>query len=435
LRGAAHDAYVTDDFRLSGLTFNLGLRWEHEAPYTERSGRLAPIHGEAGALQPRLAMSWRPIPASSLILRASYGLYRNAGVYRPLTLLLRQQPPLTRTFAVQNTSRTPLTLADPFPASIESARTLMVEDEFRVGAAHLWQVSAQRDLPASLTMIAAYLGTSGTHLMQASLPNTYPPGADHPCPACPTGFVFVTSNGTSLRNAAQFTLRRRLHNGLTASVQYTLAKSTDDAATFSNVVATPRSLSIAQDWLDLPAERGPSSFDQRHLTTAQLQYTSGVGVAGGTLVDNRWGMLLKDWTLTSRLTTGSGLPFTPISFLVIGGTGFVGVRPHLTGVPAAPVTAGAYANGAAYTSSPPGVWGNAGRNSLRGPAQLSLDASVARVLRLRGRISLECRVAATNVLNRVTFAAVEASVASPQFGFPTVANPMRRVQATLSLRF
>ena len=32
----------------------------------------------------------------------------------------------------------------------------------------------QRDLPASLTVIATYLGTQGTNLMQEFLPNTYP---------------------------------------------------------------------------------------------------------------------------------------------------------------------------------------------------------------------------------------------------------------------
>ena len=41
---------------------------------------------------------------------------------------------------------------------------------------------------------------------------------------------------------------------------------------------------MAQDWLDLEAERARSSFDQRHLLTAQFEYTTGVGVGGGTLL-------------------------------------------------------------------------------------------------------------------------------------------------------
>ena len=55
-------------------------------------------------------------------------------------------------------------------------------------------------------------------------------GAVNPCPACPAGFVYLTSNGSSTRHAGQVLLRRRLRGGLTASAQYTLAKATDDAA-------------------------------------------------------------------------------------------------------------------------------------------------------------------------------------------------------------
>lgn len=467
LRGPAYDAYVIDDFRVrGGLTLNLGVRWEYEAPFTETSGRLVNLDVAPGltavhpvlatnpvgsltalsyptslfgsdtrGVQPRLAVSWRPVAGSTLVVRASYGVYRNLGLYQPLALLLAQQPPFSRTVSVANGPLTPLTLADPFPSSLPNTNTFAVDRNFRAGFAHTWQVSAQRDLPASLTVIAAYLGAKGSHLPQASLPNTYPQGADNPCAICPSGFVYLTSNGRSLRNAGQFTIRRRLHNGFTASLQYTLAKSTDDAATFSNTTVSPKSLDLAQDWLDLSAERGPSSFDQRHLVALQFQYTSGVGVAGGTLVDGVRGRLFKDWTIASQLTAGSGLPITPVSFMAVPGTGVVGVRPSLTGVAPEPAPPGYYVNPGAYTAPVPGTWGNAGRNSIRGPRQFALDMSVWRVFRLRGRVNLEWRVAATNVLNRVTFATIHPVINSPQFGLPTLANAMRRVQTALRLRF
>ena len=407
LHDAAYDAYVSDDWRFGpALTMNVGVRWEYEAPFTEASERLVnldlapnfraispvlathPVGSLSGlsyptslvrpdkrGFEPRLATSWRPVAGSSLVIRSSYGLYRNLGVYQPLALLLAQQPPLAKTFSVQNGPLTPLTLANPFPSSLPTtSNTFAVDSNFRTGYVHTWQASVQRDFPASLTVIAAYLGAKGGHLIQAFLPNTYPTGTENPCPACPSGFVYVTSNGSSLRNVGQLTIRRRLHNGLTASVQYTLAKSTDDAATFSNTSVTPTSLAVAQDWLNLGAERGPSSFDQRHLVSAQFQYTSGVGVAGGTLVDGLWGALFKDWTITSQLTAGSGLPLTPLSFVAVAGTGIVGVRPDLTGVPPEASPPGFYVNPAAYAAPPPGRWGDAGRDSIRGPAQFSLDA-------------------------------------------------------------
>jgi hypothetical protein len=50
-------------------------------------------------------------------------------------------------------------------------------------------------------------------------------------------------------------------------------------------------------------------------------------------------------------------------------------------------------------------------------------------------MSLEWRLAATNVLNHVTFAAIDTVIASPQFGRATRANPMRALQTSLRLRF
>ena len=150
LRGGAYDAYFTDDWRISNLTMNLGVRWEYESPLT------AAIAPDWRGFEPRLAASWRPVMGSSLIVRGSYGVYRNLGVYQPLAIVLGQQPPLARTFSVQSDPLAPLTLANPFPSSIPSAITFAVDPRFRAGGARMWQVSAQRDLPASLTAIVAY---------------------------------------------------------------------------------------------------------------------------------------------------------------------------------------------------------------------------------------------------------------------------------------
>ena len=93
----------------------------------------------------------------------------------------------------------------------------------------------------------------------------------------------MTSNGNSTREAGQIQLRRRLHSGFTASLQYTFSKSIDDDAVLggqgasastpdtplgAGAASSVRNLLIAQNWLDLSAERGLSTFDQRHLLNA-----------------------------------------------------------------------------------------------------------------------------------------------------------------------
>jgi hypothetical protein len=363
-------------------------------------------------------------------------MYRNLGAYQSLAQMIAGQPPFATAFNVQRGPQTPLTLADPFTSSVNAAtNTIAIDRRFRAATAENWDASIQHELPASLTVLAAYLGARGRHLMQAFAPNTYPAGATNPCPSCPSGFIMLTSNGTSIRHAGQFTLRRRLYQGLTAQVQYTLSKSEDDASTFHNSGITSTSMTIAQNWLDLAAERGPSSFDQRHLVTVQMQYSTGVGLKGGTLIDGFWGSLYKDWTITTEIRAGSALPLTPISFSAVAGTGLIGVRPSLTGVSPSPISSGSYANPAAFTAPAPGTWGDAGRHSIRGPSQFSMDASLSRTFRLRGRLNFDWRVTATNVLNRVTFAAIGTVISSPQFGLPTAANPMRTILMSGRFRF
>jgi carboxypeptidase family protein len=473
LRATNADAYLNDDWRVNPtLTINAGIRWEYESPFTEAQGRLANLdvapgfsaisavtstasrgvttggrypealmHSDWRGVQPRLGVAWRPVPGSSLVIRGGYGVYRNTNVYQALALLLAQQPPFSKTFSVDNSSAAPLTLASGFVAMQgTTSNTFAIDPDFRVGFAHNWQVSAQRDLPASLTIIGSYLGTSGRRLMQEFLPNTYPAGARNPCPSCPSGFVYLTSNGSSIRHAAQVQLRRRLRNGLTASTQYTLSKATDNAAAFLRAADGQQTAAagayIAQDWLNLEGDRGPSNFDQRHQLTVQLQYTTGMGITGGALVDGLKGSLFKGWTVTSQLTTGSGLPLTPVYLSSVPGTGVTGtIRADLTGVPTDAIPDGYYVNPAAYATPAPGRWGSAGRNSITGPAQFTLNGSLSRAFLLGNRLTLDWRIDALNVLNQVTYSSVNTIVGSPQFGLPNRANTMRKIQSSVRLRF
>jgi hypothetical protein len=464
-RASSYDAYLTDDFRINpGLTMNAGIRWEYGSPITELYGRLvnldiapgfaavAPVvashpvgaltgktypdsllHPDKSAFQPRIGFAWRPFPASSMVIRAGYGIYYNSSVYTTIAMQMAQQAPLSKSLSVQNNSGNPLTLANGFNASpSNTANTFAADPNFRVGYAQNWQLSIQRDLPGALVLTATYLGTKGTRGTQQFLPNTYPVGAVNPCPLCPAGFAYLTSNGNSTREAGQIQLRRRLRNGFTASLQYTCSKAIDDAALGG---WGPGSSVIAQNWLDLGAERGLSSFDQRHLMNLQMQYSTGMGVRGGTLVGGWKGRLLKEWTFTSQITAGSGFPLTPVYLAAVSGTGVTGsIRPDATGASPYDAPTGYFLNPAAYAAPTPGNWGDAGRNSIIGPAQFSLNASMGRTFRVRDRVMLDLRIDSANVINHVTFPSWNTTVTSSQFGLPNTANPMRSVQITLRAR-
>jgi hypothetical protein len=151
-------------------------------------------------------------------------------------------------------------------------------------------------------------------------------------------------------------------------------------------------------------------------------------------VDGLKGTLLKGWTVTSQLTAGSGLPLTPVYLTSVAGiTGTT--RPDVTGAPADAAPDGYYANPSAFAAPAPGHWGNAGRNSITGPAQFALNAGITRTFPWGNRLNLDWRIDASNILNRVTYAGLNALVGSPQFGLPNGTNSMRKVQTSVRLRF
>jgi hypothetical protein len=386
------------------------------------------------------------------VIRAGYGIYDNTSVYQVIAMQLAQQPPLSKAFSLPNSVANPLTLATAFntvPSGVPN--TFGVDPNFRIGYAQIWTASVQQDLPASLTMTANYVGTRGTRLMQEYLPNTYPIGAADTCLTCPAGFVYLGSNGNSTRNAGQIQVRRRLRDGLTATVQYTYAKATDDASAFSGAglgiggIGSPASTSggsasptasIAQNWLNLSGERGPSTFDQRNLMTFTMQYTTGEGMRGGALLNGWRATAFKDWTIMTSLTLGSGLPETPVYQTNVTGIGVPAIiRPDYTGAPVKEAPEGRFLNAAAFAAPVSGQWGNAGRDSITGPAQFGLNFSFNRVFRLGNRINAQWETDITNVLNKVTFPNWNANITSPLFGLPNTANQMRTLQSSFRLRF
>ncbi len=481
-REPVYAVYGQDDWRvLPILTIDAGLRWDYGAPMTELFGRLvnldvangfaavAPVAGDNPVgpitgthypsslirpdrtmIQPRIGISWRPIPASTVVIRTGYGIYPDTSVYQNVILQMAQQAPFSTSQNVQNGAACPLTLARGFaPCATVTSETFGIDPNFRVGYAQVWDLHVQRDLPFALQMQGTYLGTKGTHGPQEILPNSYPLGEANPCPDCPSGFVYETSGGNSIRHAGELQLRRRLRSGLAASLAYTYAKSIDDDAYLggqghtvasgvqpqSANLAMP-SASMAQDWLDPRAERSLSSFDQRHLLDLQAQYTTGQGLEGGTLLGGWVGRMLKEWTVLGTISFGSGMPETPLYPAPVPGTGFTNViRPSLTGAPVYAGQSGKHLNAAGFSAPAPGQWGTAGRDSLTGPDQFSFNSSLARTFRPHGKAYLDFAIVSTNTFNHAAFSSWNNTVTSTQFGLPIAPNAMRSLQITTHLRF
>ena len=149
-RDSLYDAFFTDDWRInSAFTLNAGMRWEYGSPITELYGRLVNldvlpgfandssgtwspqqirsglatgqhypdslIHPDKRAFEPRVGIAWRPLAASSLVIRAGYGVYYDTSVYQTLATQMAQQFPLVEKPHRRRTlPATPLTLATAF---------------------------------------------------------------------------------------------------------------------------------------------------------------------------------------------------------------------------------------------------------------------------------------------------------------------------------
>jgi hypothetical protein len=476
-RASWADAYITDDWRVSTrLSLNVGLRWDFQAPVTEKYNRLVnleigqnfatatPVCGVISAgstctlastagfpdslirpnyheFQPRLGFAWRPDAKGRMVVRGGYGIYYNTSVYQPLANLMSQQAPLSVSVTQPNSPAVlPLfTMANGFGTPLlnptATPQTFGLDPNFHIGYVHYWQLSLQRNLPWALVATLTYNGNKGTHQVQQFLPNTVPTGA--PASGFPQGFAYETSNANSHYNAGIAQLQRRFRSGFSGNAVYVYSRAIDDSQSLGGRGGGGGGTAYAQNWLDLDAERSVSAFNHTHNLNLNMQYSTGMGARGGALIRGWKGVLAKNWTVATGITIGSGLPETPVvAARITTGTGLTGTtRADYLGGSLAAVVPGYGFNTAVFGAPPAGQWGNAGRAVITGPSQFGLNASASRTFRIGERHSSDLRFDATNALNHVVFSSWNASVGSTQFGLPTGANGMRTLQATLRFRF
>ena len=305
--------YAQDEWKARpNLTLILGVRYEYFSPWAEKYGRMANldigpdfssvavvtpenpatptgsfpsalINGDHENWSPRVALAWKlPWTQKSTVVRAGYGIYYNEQAYISLAGQLAQQPPFAISNAVNTSTSNLLTLNRGFLTTSpeEITNTFAIDRFYRTPYAGTWNASIQHDFGAGFFVEATYLGTKGTHLDVRILPNQLPPGsplalAERAQLGNAVGFTYDEPVGNSIFNALQLRAIRRFNHGLSFNAYYQFAKSIDDSSTFGGAGNT-----VAQNWLDIEAERGLSSFDVRHEFNMTFVYTSPVGAPG-----------------------------------------------------------------------------------------------------------------------------------------------------------
>jgi hypothetical protein len=207
-----------------------------------------------------------------------------------------------------------------------------------------------------------------------------------------------------------------------------------------------------QDFRNLDAEFGLSGYHQPYNSTTSVVWDLPVGRGRRFLGDAPLALdlLLGGWQVAgvNSFTAGESvtLQYTPLtSFQVSGITqdfrGANNYRPNVTGevlVPEGNRSPSNYLNRDAVViptdSSQP--FGNAGRNTVRGPRFWGLDVQATkRVAMPWSQGALELRVEAFNVLNRSNFRAPIGNRSANNFGTITQTYDPRIVQLGLKIVF
>jgi trimeric autotransporter adhesin len=458
-RQNAYDFYANDDWRVNpNLTLMFGLRYEYYSPLSEKYGHIAnldiapgftavtPIYpgtpGFPNSLirpdrddwAPRGGLAWKPSSKHSMVVRLGYGIYYNPTALNRLATELSEQPPFAVTQRLTTSSADVLTLQNGLataPTNATVLNTYAVQENYKVGYAQSWNVSVQQNLSRSFFIELGYLGTKGTDLDTETVPNRAAPGSSPLTSQQNLGianaeqFIYDSSWGNSIYHAGQARLMRRFARNMSFNIIYTYSKSIDDSSTFGGVGNV-----VAQNAFDLSAERGLSSFDRRHVLN--LNYVL------STPTQASWWK--RNWTLSGSALLESGSPLTAQILgnqSNVAGTGVVGSgRAQATGLP---ITDGnGYFNPDAFTYPLPGELGDAGRNTIPGPWQWSLNTAFGRYFTIGGegsRKRLELRLETTNTLNHVNITNVNTVYGSALYGLPTTAGAMRTADINIRFRF
>jgi hypothetical protein len=473
LRDNVFDVYAQDDWRmLPQLTVLYGIRYEFFAPYTEKYGHLATLDTNPGAgftdlaevesggvgpsngrlpdslvypfrvgFAPRLGLAWR-LPRQTVV-RAGYGMNFTNSQYSTFATTMAHQPPFANEQTNEATNECPsvvadcLSLANGFPAPAVLGNYAL-DPHYRLPYVQAWNADVQKTLRWGIVLNAGYNGSKGQNLdvtiaprRAESSPNTNP--ANLP-------FNYEESGAFSRFNAGTLRVNKRLSNGIALGANYQYAHSIDDAGSVGGT-----STVVAQNWQNILAEEGNSSFDQRHKVSGTYLYELPFGQ------DKRWfttgtaAHFLEGFSVSGSFTFATGTPLTPgylnaVSDVAHGTAGTL--RPdHVAGI--SPTDGGGsqkqWFNPGAFQQPAPDSFGNAfgnvSRNSITGPGTIQNNMALSKTMQLGETRSMEIRATANNVFNTVQYSSVDTNLTSPTAGQVISAAAMRTFQFTARFRF
>ena len=414
-RQSVVSGFAQDFLRVtSRLTVNAGLRYDFYSNPTEAHGRLSVIRNPAtdsgptvgqvfagtprDLLSPQLGFAWAVSGDSKTVLRGGSGIFRDQfpvilfGADRFLppffdinTLIFPDFPSPQNAALTQPLFIIQTTYHPKFPYSLQ------------------YNLNLEREIARGTILSAGYFGARGNHLTREGEQNPFQPALGHRFnPNLPSPLQAVLTDAQSFYNSFQLSVSREHADNFSWQVFYTFSHSIDDSST-TFIIEAVNEPPTSQDIFNRKGSRGRSGFDIRQNFVGNVVYQLPFGR----------GRMFGGWQLSGIASIHSSVPFTPM--LSFDNADLQSVttseRPNLRGNPYSGLcpngirvgTPACWFNPSAFVLPPPGQFGTAGRNSLRGPGFAQFDLAVRKVFHLARETQIVFGAEAFNLLNHPNF--------------------------------
>jgi carboxypeptidase family protein/TonB-dependent receptor-like protein len=488
LRQEMHFAYVQDDFRVNNaLTLNLGLRYEYATPHWEKDNILSNfdpttrsiVFARDGSIEdralvkpdrnnfgPRLGFAWSVMPDT--VIRGGYGIsyvhFHRAGAANLLSIngpqvvnaVATQSNPLDPTFRTTQQGY-PANFADPSVFNQVTANITYMPRDYHSSRVQSYYISVQREIARNMLVDVAYVGNHASDLLlfanyNQAAPNnpagTIPLQSRRPIPEF-GDITYAFNGGKSRYDSLQLKYEYRMRQGLMALNSFTWSKSKDNG---SGSLENPNgNFPAPQDFYNLDADYGTSAYDQPLNNTTSIVWELPVGRGRRWLRDASalTEAFVGGWTLSGNNVMTSGEPATlqytaPAAFVVSGiqqdFRGANNYRPNVVGDPYGDTNdPNRYLNrdNVVIPTDPSQPFGNAPRNSVRGPWFWQMDLAAAKdfPIPFGTATRLQIRFEAFNLLNHTNFRAPNTNRSNANFGTITSTYDARQLQLGVKLLF
>jgi hypothetical protein len=464
--------YIRDEWRATRtLTLQLGLHYEINTPFVEENdiwanfdpatgrqllagkdgvSRTANVDTDYSAFGPRAGFAWTP--ERRTVLRGGFGIfYEPQGNFATNIRQFRQPPFGFQVNVPINVNAIPTNrLVDGFPTVVATPDLFTgppiytlrgVTPDYRNGRVMQFNLSAQRELSGDMVVTVGFVGSMGRHLTWARPLNQPSPGPGDLNSRRPyinvlpgvSGITWQETSGTSAYTSLQTSFEKRFSRGFYMLANWTYAHGLDNTGGDGGANGP-----IPQDPTNRDADWASSNSDIRHRVNIAGTYALPFGTGRPFLNEGFFKHVLGNWEVAGIMVFQTGFPFTVTAPGSPTNTGAGGRADVIAGVDPYPEnqTINLWFNPGAFTTPRPYNWGNAGRNTLRGPSTTNFDLTAVKKFPFGEQRELTFRAEFFNAFNHPQFGLPVGSIGAGNVGTITsTLRSARQIQFALRLAF